>query len=145
MHDNHSSVRLEKKVGTGNSSEFTILDKMHIGRDSMADEERKECRKETIECWLLCAKEGKHKSRMPESEYPEVHQKKDYEIKPLWYQSGFLASREFSFVHFSLGTGHFQNIIKADDHILRPVQDQYGRDVPAEKQHAKQRNEVRCD
>ena len=73
MHDNYPFIRLEKKVSIGNSSVFFILDEMHIGRDSVADEERKECREEALERWLLCAKEGKYKNPMSKSEYPEMH------------------------------------------------------------------------
>ena len=106
---------------------------MHEHRYAVADEQREECGKQALERRILRAEEGKHKSRMPEREYPEMDDKKsDQEIS----LAGLLP------FGFPLCHGHFDNIVKADDDVLGPVQDEDGRDAPSEEQHPNQRNGI---
>lgn len=100
----------------------------------MTYEQGEKCWKQAVERRIFCAEKRKHKGRMPEGEYPEVHDKKTDEIKSL---VGLLP------LDLSLCQRHFDDVVEADDHILGPVQNQNGRNTPAEEHHADKGNKVR--
>jgi len=134
VHDDHTLVRLEKKGSKRHSPVFSVFDKMHEHRNAMADEQGKKGREQALERRVFCAEKRKNKCRMPECEYPEVHDEKTDQKKSL---VGLLP------LGFSLCQSHFDDIVKTDDHVLGPVQNQDGRDTPAEKHRADKGNEIR--